>query len=149
MSWTRLTLPEAAPATYAALHQVEAAIANSGLERSLIELVKMRASQINGCAFCLDIHARDARAGGETEQRLYVLSGWHESTLYTAREQAALAWTDHLTRVADKGAPDDLFAAVRAQFTESEIGNLTVLVGMINLWNRIAIGFAMRPPRRA
>jgi AhpD family alkylhydroperoxidase len=145
----RLTMPAAAPATYKALRGVEDAIAASGLEKRLIELVKMRASQINGCGFCLDMHAADARAAGETEQRLYVLSGWRESSLYTDRERAALAWTDSLTRVADKGAPDAEYDELRRHFSEAEIANLTALAGMINLWNRVAVGFAMHPRARA
>ncbi len=145
----RPTLPAAAPEAYAALHAVEAAIAASGLEKTLIELVKMRASQINGCAFCLDMHARDARAAGETEQRLYVLSGWHEAPMFTDRERAALAWTDRLTRVATDGAPDHACDELVALFSPGEIAHLTLLVGMINLWNRVALGLGMRPKARA
>ncbi len=105
MSQQRLDFKAAAPHAYAALSGVERHIQSCGLERKLIELVKMRASQINGCAYCLDMHSRDARSLGETEQRLYVLNAWRESPLYSPRERAALAWTECLTRVATDGAP--------------------------------------------
>src|SRR5262249_1315845 len=114
---------------------------NCGLERTLIELVKMRASQINGCAYCLDMHSRDARKNGETEQRLYLLDAWQESPLYTPRERAALAWTEAVTHIAETHAPDDPFEEVRRHFSEVETVNLTTLIGMINLWNRWAISF--------
>jgi AhpD family alkylhydroperoxidase len=140
MSHQRLDLRATAPDAYAAVSGVERHIRSCGLEKSLIELVKMRASQINHCAYCLDMHSRDARQNGETEQRLYVLSAWRESPLYNARERAALAWTECLTKVATDGAPDDVYAAVQAQFSPKEIVELTILVGLINLWNRLAIG---------
>jgi AhpD family alkylhydroperoxidase len=103
--------------------------------------VKMRASQINGCAFCLDMHSKDARKAGETEQRLYLLNAWRESPLYSERERAALAWTECVTRIADTGAPDVEYESLRRQFSPAEIVNLTTLIGMINLWNRLAISF--------
>ena len=146
MSATRLKLPEIAPAAYAAIGGVEAYVQRCGLEKPLIELVKLRASQINHCAYCMDMHSRDARKGGETEQRLYVLSGWRESPLYSQRERAALAWTECLTELPSRGAPDDVYAALRNCFSDVEIANLTVLVGLINLWNRIGVGFALRHP---
>jgi AhpD family alkylhydroperoxidase len=102
----------------------------------------MRASQINGCAYCLDMHSKGARRAGETEQRLYLLSAWRESPLYSDRERAALAWTEALTRVADTHAPDDVYDAARAQFGEAELVNLTTLIGLINLWNRLSMGSA-------
>jgi AhpD family alkylhydroperoxidase len=142
MSHQRLDFVAVAPDAYAAVSGVERHIQSCGLEKSLIELVKMRASQINHCAYCLDMHSRDARRRGETEQRLYVLPAWRESPLYTDRERAALAWTECLTKVATEGAPDDVYAAVEAQFAAKEIVELTVLIGMINLWNRLAIGMA-------
>ena len=142
----RLAAYKAAPGAYEAVRGVETYIQRCGLERSLIELVKMRASQINGCAFCLDMHSKDARRGGETEQRLYLLNAWHESPLYSDRERAALTWTEALTRVADTHAPDDVYDAVRAQFDEAELVNLTTLIGLINLWNRLAIGFRSQHP---
>ena len=136
----------AAPAAYEALSGVEAYIQRCGLEASLIHLVKMRASQINGCAYCLDMHSKDARRLGETEQRLYLLNAWQESPLYTERERAALAWTDALTLIADTHAPDDVFAEVRGQFNDKELMDLTTLIGMINLWNRLSIGFRAQHP---
>ena len=136
----------AAPAAYEAVHGVEAYIQRCGLEVSLIHLVKMRASQINGCAYCLDMHSKDARRLGETEQRLYLLDAWQESPLYTERERAALAWTDALTLIADTHAPDDVFAEVRGQFNDKELMDLTTLIGMINLWNRLSIGFRAQHP---
>jgi AhpD family alkylhydroperoxidase len=126
---------------------LEANIQASGLEHSLIELVKMRASQINGCAFCLHMHSRDARAAGEAEERLYLLSGWRESSLYTPREQAALAWTEALTLVAQTGAPDADYEGLKPHFSEAEIVQLTLLITTINAWNRLAIGFRSQHPR--
>lgn len=111
----------------------------SGLEPSLIELVKVRASQLNGCAYCLDMHSKDARAQGETEQRIYVLSAWREAPFYTDRERAALAWTEALTNIQQGHAPDDVYAQVREQFNEQEIVKLTFAITQINSWNRIAI----------
>ncbi len=142
----RLSAFQVAPGAYEAVRGVEAYIQRCGLEKSLIELVKMRASQINGCAFCLDMHSKDARRNGETEQRLYLLDAWRESPLYSDRERAALEWTETLTRVADTHAPDDVYDAVRAQFGEVELVNLTTLIGLINLWNRLAIGFRSQHP---
>ena len=136
---------ELAPDAYRALRNVEAYLLSCGLDHSLIELVKMRASQINGCAFCLNMHSIDARKGGETEQRLYVLNAWRETKLYTPRERAALAWTEHLTRVSTDGAPDHAYRELAELFSPKEIADLTVLIGQINLWNRIAIGTAMQP----
>jgi len=135
----RLNIFTAAPGTIKAALALEAHLASSGLEQSLYHLVKTRASQINGCAHCVHMHTRDARAHGETEERLYLLSAWRESPLYTARERAALAWTEALTLIADTHAPDDVYEALKPHFTETEIVNLTVLIGMINLWNRLAV----------
>jgi AhpD family alkylhydroperoxidase len=137
----RMNYYQAAPETIKALVAVEEQIKASGLEQSLIELVKTRASQINGCAFCINMHTADARKYGETEQRLYLLNAWRESPLYTERERAALGWTEALTLIADTRAPDEDYEAMRAQFSESEAVNLTVLIGAINAWNRVAIGF--------
>ena len=145
----RMNYYQAAPETIKALVALEAQIQASGLEKSLIELVKTRASQINGCAYCINMHTQDARKLGETEQRLYLLSAWRESPLYTDRERAALAWTDALTLIAETHAPDDLYEDVRAHFSESETVNLTMLIGAINAWNRLAIAFrAVHPVRR-
>lgn len=114
--------------------------ARGHLDAKLADLILMRCSQINGCAFCLDMHSRDARRLGETEQRLYLLNAWHESPLYSERERAALAWTDALTLIAETHAPDAEYEAVRKNFSEVEIVNLTILIGLINLWNRLSIG---------
>jgi AhpD family alkylhydroperoxidase len=145
MQSARLNAYKAAPAAMQVVQQAEAYIQQCGLERSLIELVKMRASQINGCAYCLDVHSRDARRQGESEQRLYLLDAWHESSLYTPRERAALAWTDALTRVAETHAPDTDYEEVRRHFEDKELVDLTTLIGLINLWNRLAIGFRYQP----
>ena len=137
----RMNFYQAAPETIKALTALEDQVRSSGLEQSLIELVKTRASQINGCAFCINMHTQDARKHGETEQRLYLLNAWRESPLYTDRERAALAWTEALTLISETHAPDADYEAVRAQFSETEAVNLTVLIGAINAWNRVAIGF--------
>ncbi|MBR0686230.1 carboxymuconolactone decarboxylase family protein [Bradyrhizobium manausense] len=136
----RLLPAQIAPEGYAALRAVEAYIHKCGLPRGLIELVKMRASQINGCAYCLDVHSRDARKHGESEQRLYLLDAWRESPLYSLAERAALAWTEALTNVAATRAPDADYEEMKKQFTDKEIADLTILIGMINVWNRLAIG---------
>ena len=124
-----------------AMYGLEAPLRNSGLEPGLRELVKTRASQINGCAYCIDMHTKDARAQGETEQRLYGLSAWRETPFYTPRERAALEWTEQLTLIAGKGVPDDLYARTREHFSEVEIVALTLAVVQINGWNRLAIAF--------
>ena len=111
----------------------------SGLEHSLQELVKMRASQINGCAYCLDMHSKDARANGETEQRLYGLSAWRETPYYSARERAALEWTEALTLVSETHVPDDVYERVREQFSEDELAHLSLAVVAINGWNRLNV----------
>ena len=140
MMQARLNALDLAPDGYAALRAVEAYLRGCGLEHSLYELVKMRASQINGCAYCLDMHSRDARRRGETEQRIYLLNAWRDSLLYSERERAALAWTECLTLVASQGAPDAEYEALTRHFSPVEIANLTVLIGMINLWNRVMVG---------
>jgi AhpD family alkylhydroperoxidase len=142
----RMNYYQAAPETIKALVAVEEQIQASGLEKSLIELVKTRASQINGCAFCINMHTQDARKQGETEQRLYLLNAWRESPLYTDRERAALAWTEALTLIAETHAPDNLYEDVRAHFSEAETVNLTMLIATINAWNRLAISFRALPP---
>jgi AhpD family alkylhydroperoxidase len=146
MSAERLQYQDVAPDAIKAVRTVETYIQQCGLEKSLIELVKMRASQINGCAYCLDMHSKDARRHGETEQRLHVLSAWHESPLYSPRERAALAWTEAVTRIADTHAPDDVYEEARRHFSPVELVNLTTLIGLINLWNRIAIAFRRQHP---
>jgi AhpD family alkylhydroperoxidase len=145
MTQQRLSAVKVAPDGYKALAGVENYIRQCGLEPRLIDLVKMRASQINGCAYCLDMHSREARRAGESEQRLYLLNAWHEAPFYSPRERAALAWTDAVTRIADTHAPDDTYEALRQHFSEKEIADLTLVVGMINLWNRLAISFRNQP----
>ncbi len=124
---------------------LQAHVEHCGLESSLLELVKFCASQINGCAYCLDMHSKDARAAGETEQRLYTLPAWRETPFYSERERAALAWTEALTLIADTHAPDDVYAAARTQFSEAELVDLTTAIVAINGWNRLAIGFRSEP----
>lgn len=149
MSAPRLNPYVAAPAAMQGMIDFEASVKASGLEHSLVELVKTRASQINGCAYCLFMHTADARAAGEAEERLYMLSAWHESTLFTPRERAALAWTDALTKVAETHAPDTAYEQAASQFTPEELVKLTLLIGAINVWNRIAIGFRSVHPGEA
>lgn len=130
--------------------KISQSIESAGLEKSLLELVKMRASQINSCSFCLDMHSKDARKHGETEQRLYLLSGWRELPLYSERERAALGWTEALTLVSQTHAPDSDYEALKPHFTEDEIVKLTMMIVTINGWNRIAIGFrAIHPVEKA
>jgi AhpD family alkylhydroperoxidase len=140
---------ELAPATLKAMTAVEASIRASGLESSLLELVKMRASQINGCAFCIGMHATDARKHGETEMRLYMLNAWRESSLYSDRERAALAWTEALTLVAETRAPDEDYELLKAAFTPAEQVQLTLQIGTINLWNRLQVGLRAVPAAEA
>ncbi len=145
----RMNFMQAAPDTIKALMALEAQIQGSGLEQSLIELVKTRASQINGCAYCINMHTQDARKHGETEQRLYLLNAWREAPAYSERERAALAWTDAVTLIADTRAPDDVYQEVRKHFSDAETVNLTMLIATINAWNRLAISFRSVPPVRA
>lgn len=112
---------------------------SSGLESPLLELIKMRASQINGCAYCIDMHSKDARAAGETEQRLYALNAWRETPFFSQRERAALEWTEAITRITGGHAPDDVYARVRESFSEEEVIGLTFAITTINVWNRLAI----------
>jgi AhpD family alkylhydroperoxidase len=118
---------------------IEKYIAESGLEPKLSHLIKMRASQINGCAYCLDMHSIDARAAGESEQRLYTLEAWRETPFFSERERAALAWTEAVTLISQTHAPDDVYADMQKHFLEKEIVDLTLVAAMINLWNRVAI----------
>ena len=125
---------------------IEALIKEGPLEERLALLLKMRASQINGCAYCLHMHSADARNAGESEARLYLLDAWHESDLYTPRERAALAWTESLTRVSETHAPDADFELVRSQFNDEELIHLSLLISNINTWNRLSIGFRAQHP---
>jgi AhpD family alkylhydroperoxidase len=137
----RLNYSKSFPEGVHALLNIEKAIRASGLEPSLLELVKSRASQLNGCAYCLDMHTKDARAAGETEQRLYVLPAWREASFYTARERAALAWTEVITNIQQGNAEDAVFEEARREFSESELVKLTLAITQVNTWNRISIGF--------
>jgi len=129
------------PAAVRAMLGLEDAVHDSSLEPELLELVRMRASQLNGCAYCLDMHSKDARARGESEQRLHVLAAWREAPFYSDRERAALAWCEALTLLPQSGAPDEVYAQVREQFGEEEIVALTLAIVAINGWNRFAVGF--------
>jgi AhpD family alkylhydroperoxidase len=141
----RLDAAKLAPEPQHAMYALGKYLAKCGLEAKLLELVKTRASQINGCAFCLDMHAKDARAAGETEQRLYTLSAWRETPFFSERERAALAWTEAVTQISHGGVSEELFAEARKQFSEKELVDLTWAVAAINAWNRIAISFHMVP----
>lgn len=138
-------LADANPVIYKALSALERQLQAGGLEKNLYELVKIRASQINGCAYCIHMHTTDARTAGETEMRIYLLDAWREAPCYSARERAALAWTEALTHVSESHAPDADYAEVTKHFSPSEQVVLTSLIGMINTWNRLAIGFRMMP----
>lgn len=137
----RLNPAKIAPGAYKALSAVQAYVNDCGLEHSLMELVKLRASQINGCAWCIDMHTKDARAAGETEQRLYLLSAWREAPFYTSREQAALAWTEAVTGICNGEVPDDVYEAARGEFSEKELVDLNVAIIAINSWNRMNVPF--------
>jgi AhpD family alkylhydroperoxidase len=142
----RLDFMTAAPKGAAQpLFSLEAYVRHSGLEHTLLELVKTRTSQINGCAYCIDMHTKDARAGGETEQRLYGLTAWRETPFYSERERAALEWTEALTLISQNNVPDELYERVRKQFTEAELINLSLAIIAINGWNRLAIPFRSVP----
>ena len=141
----RLNYPKVAPEPLKLMYAVEKYLGGSGLERNLLELVKIRASQINGCAYCLDMHSKDARASGESEQRLYALDAWRETPFYTDRERAALAWTEAVTKISQDHAPDPVYQEARQRFSEEELVNLTLAIVTINGWNRLAISFRAVP----
>jgi len=141
----RLDYKKANPAAMDALMGLERRIANSGLEKPLTELVRLRASQINGCAFCVDMHDADARKGGESDRRLANLAVWREAPFYSDRERAALGWTEALTLIAETHAPEEEWRQVEENFTPEEIVDLTLLISTINAWNRFAISFRMSP----
>jgi AhpD family alkylhydroperoxidase len=128
-----------------AMLELEGRVSGSGLEKSLMSLVKVRASHINGCAFCIHMHSKDAREHSETEERLYLLNAWREAPCFSERERAALAWTDALTLLSETHAPDADYEAMKAQFTEEEQVKLTLLIATINSWNRIVVGFRTVP----
>jgi len=137
----RLSYGRVSPGVGQAMGALSAHVHQSGLEPALLELVKMRASQLNGCAYCLDMHAKDARSGGESEQRLYLLDAWREAPFYTERERAALAWTEAVTLVAVDHVPDTVYAEARGQFSDQELVDLTLAIVEINGWNRLSIAF--------
>jgi AhpD family alkylhydroperoxidase len=146
----RVTNPfKLAPEAVKAMMALETTLQSRGLEHNLLELVKLRASQINGCAFCIHMHVTDLRSHGETEMRLHMLGAWRESTLFTDRERAALAWTEALTRISETGAPDADYELLKAHFTEAEQVNLTFAIGTINVWNRLQVGFRAPHPVEA
>ena len=134
-----------APEALKAMYDLEKYLATCGLEHKLLHLLKLRASQINGCAFCIDMHSKDARALGESEQRLYALDAWRETPFYTDKERAALAWVEAVTLVSESHVPDDLYDEVKKHFGEKEIVDLTVLATTINMWNRLAISMRAVP----
>jgi AhpD family alkylhydroperoxidase len=141
----RMDYGKASPDALRAMLGLEGFVRQSSIEHGLLHLLKLRASQMNGCAYCIDMHSKDARATGESEQRLYGLSAWRETPFYTARERAALAWTEALTNVQDGHVPDAVFEEARGQFSETELMDLTMAVVAINGWNRIAIAFRAVP----
>lgn len=141
----RLKYAHVTPEGYQAMRTLDNYVKSSGLEPGLVELVKLRASLINGCAYCIDMHTKDARAHGETEQRLYALDAWQETPFYTQRERAALAWTEAVTKVFEGHVPDEVYEMTRKQFTEKELVNLTLAIIAINGWNRLAISFRTVP----
>ncbi|AIY41754.1 4-carboxymuconolactone decarboxylase domain/alkylhydroperoxidase AhpD family core domain protein [Collimonas arenae] len=141
----RIDFYTASPEVMKAMIALEGAVNKLGLEPSLLELVKLRASQINGCAFCIDMHTADARKAGETERRLYGVTAWRETPFFTARERAALAWTESLTLIAQTHVPDEDYNLVRAQFNDAEMVNLSLAINTINSWNRLAIAFRKMP----
>ena len=141
----RIDVTKVNPAAYKAAAALQAYVDQSGLDAKLRELIKIRASQINGCAYCLIMHTRDARKHGESDDRMHLLDAWREAPVFTPRERAALAWTEALTLVSQTHVPDDVYDEVRKQFSEKEIVDLTAAVAAINTWNRIAIAFRATP----
>jgi AhpD family alkylhydroperoxidase len=141
----RIDYGKAAPGALKAMYAVNNYVKTCGLEHSLLELVKIRASQLNNCAYCLDMHTKDARLAGETEQRIYCLSAWRETSFYTDRERAALAWTESLTLLSQNDVSDELYEEARQHFTEEELVNLSMAVILINGWNRLAVPFRTEP----
>ena len=141
----RLDFYKASPEGIKALAAFDAAVSKLGIEPSLLELVRLRASQINGCAYCVDVHTRDARKRGETERRLYAVSVWRETPFFSPRERAALAWTEAITQISITHAPDDVAKELSTLFTEREMVDLTLAIATVNSWNRLSIGFRKMP----
>lgn len=137
--------PKLAPSLYRTLFQIQQEVNKSGLDEKLLDLIKIRASQVNGCAFCIDMHTIDARAHGETEQRIYALNAWREVPFFDERERAVLEFTEAVTRVSETHVPDDVYESVRQHFSEQEVVNLTWAIVTINSWNRLAITFRAQP----
>jgi len=150
---SRLDYARLAPEGYRILVTLDRFVRNCGLVHPLLGLIKIRASQINGCAYCIDMHTKDARTAGETEQRIYALSAWFETSFFTERERAALVWTEAVTLISENHVPDELYRSARQQFSEKELVDLTLAVILINSWNRLAITFRTIPgtyqPRKA
>jgi AhpD family alkylhydroperoxidase len=141
----RINQRKVAPGALKAMLGLERYLHKSGLDEHLLNLVNLRVSQINGCAYCIDMHSKDLRAAGETEQRLYELDAWRETPFYSEREQAALAWAEAVTRITDGHVPDSVFAQARDQFSEQELADLTLAIVAINGWNRLNIAFRTVP----
>jgi AhpD family alkylhydroperoxidase len=141
----RIDIARTGQAAYRTMAALEQHVRSSGLDHSLVALVKLRASYINGCAYCVDMHSKDARAEGETEQRIFAIPVWKETPFFTPRERAALEWTETVTNISQHGVPDDVYERARAQFAEEELVELTMAVIAINGWNRLAISFAIEP----
>jgi AhpD family alkylhydroperoxidase len=141
----RLDYGKASPEATRALYALEMFVKSSGLDHSLLELIKLRASQINGCAFCVDMHWKDARAAGETEERLYMLSAWEEATVYSDKERTALALTEAVTLVSQTHVPDAVYEEAKKHFSDKELTNLIVAISTINAWNRLSITFRAEP----
>ncbi|MFD2678309.1 carboxymuconolactone decarboxylase family protein [Camelimonas lactis] len=142
----RMNIATAAPALYKAVYGLEVAVLNSGFDKDLLHLIKIRASQINGCAYCVDMHVKEALAAGLPDRKLHLVAVWRETPLFDARERAALEWTESVTLVAQTGAPDAVYEAVRGVFSEEELARLTVAIGTINVWNRIAVSSRLIHP---
>lgn len=141
----RIKIEKAAPGAVKAMLDLQKYVDNCGLEESLLDLIRLRSSQINGCTYCIDMHTKDARARGESEQRLYELDAWRETPFYSERERAALEWTEAVTLITDGHVPDDLYELARNQFGEKELVDLTLAIAVINTWNRMSIPFRTVP----
>ncbi|MDE1991455.1 MAG: carboxymuconolactone decarboxylase family protein [Rhizobiaceae bacterium] len=142
----RFNFAEASPSSYKAVAALEAHVQHSGLDRRFIHLIKLRASQINGCAYCVDMHVKEARHDGLSEQWINLMCVWKESPVYDARERALLGWVDAVTKIAETGIPDSDFDVLKQHFSEEEIVKITVAIGTINIWNRLAVGFRSQHP---
>ncbi|MDH0745440.1 carboxymuconolactone decarboxylase family protein [Pseudomonas sp. GD03842] len=141
----RIAWAQKSPEAYKAMVGLETALARTGLDHSLMELIRLRASQLNGCAYCVNMHANDARKAGETETRLQTLSVWAETPFFDAKEKAVLAWVESLTQLSTHHAPQDQYEALLEHYSEAEVVNITLAIATINAWNRFGVGFAMVP----